>query len=146
MPFPYAPPGLPPNLGEILAACRTIAVVGLSPNPQRPSHQVASYLLAAGFDVIPVNPGPREILGRPCFPDLASIPERVDVVDIFRRAEEVPPIVEQAIALRPRLIWMQEGIFNHEAAARAEKAGIPVIMDRCLKTEHQLLFGNTDRL
>jgi hypothetical protein len=137
--LPPSNPGLSLDLKEILATCRTIAVVGLSPKPQRPSHQVARYLLQAGFTVIPVNPGHREILGQPCFADLLAIPVRVDLVDIFRRAEEVMPIVEQALHIGARLIWMQEGVVNQAAAARAAEAGATVIMNRCLMKDHQVI-------
>jgi len=96
---------------------------------------VGSYLVNAGFRVIPVNPGHAEICGLTCYPDLLSIPEPVDVVDIFRRSEEVLPVVEEAIAIGAKVIWMQQGIINQEAATMAEKAGLAVIMDRCLKVD-----------
>jgi uncharacterized protein len=124
------------RIGEILHAARTIAVVGFSPKVSRPSHMVGCYLMQAGFRVVPVNPGHREICGITCYPDLISIPEPVDVVDIFRRSEDVLPIVVDAIAIGAKVIWMQQGIQNHEAAVLAEKAGLVVIMDRCIKTDH----------
>jgi predicted CoA-binding protein len=121
---------------RVLQDSKTIAVVGLSPKPQRPSHQVARYLMEAGYTIIPVNPGQDTILGLPCYPDLRAIPTQVDMVDIFRRPEAVLPIVEDAIAIGARFIWMQEGIVNKEAAAKAEAAGLIVIMDRCSKIDH----------
>jgi predicted CoA-binding protein len=121
---------------RVLQDSQTIAVVGLSPKPQRPSHQVARYLMEAGYTIIPVNPGQDTILGLPCYPDLLAIPTQVDMVDIFRQPEAVLPIVEDAIAIGARFIWMQEGIVNKEAAAKAEAAGLIVIMDRCSKIDH----------
>lgn len=125
---------------EVLRTARTIAVVGFSPKENRPSNMVGCYLIQAGFRVIPVNPGHSEICGLRCYPDLVSIPEPVDVVDIFRRSEEVLSVVEEAIAIRAKVIWMQQGIINQEAAMLAEKAGLIVIMDRCLKVDH-MQFG-----
>jgi predicted CoA-binding protein len=124
------------HVKEVLRTAGTIAVVGFSPKINRPSHLVGSYLIQAGFRVFPVNPGHSEICGLKCYPDLASIPEPVDVVNIFRRSDEIMPVVEEAIAIRAKVIWMQQGIINHEAAALAEKAGLVVIMDRCLKVDH----------
>jgi len=129
------------EIGQILKNYRNIAVVGLSPKENRPSNQVAAYLLAAGYHVIPVNPGQSEIFGRPCYPDLLAVPEPVEIVDIFRRSEEVEPIVEQAIKIGAKAIWMQLGIVNKAAATLAREAGLKVIMDRCLKIEHQNLAG-----
>ena len=97
---------------------------------------VGTYLMDAGFTVYPVNPGVREILGHPCYPDLASIPAAIDVVDIFRRSEQVVPIVQAAIEVGAKAVWMQQGIVNEEAAAMAEKAGLQVVMDRCIKLDH----------
>jgi predicted CoA-binding protein len=134
------------EIRRILKEYRNIAVVGLSPKESRPSHQVAVYLLAAGFHVIPVNPGQSRILGRTCYPDLLSVPEPVEIVDIFRRSEEVEPIVEQAIRIGARVIWMQEGIINEAAAARARAAGLQVIMDRCLKVDHESLTGQAPKM
>ena len=127
-------------IASILRSHRTIAVVGLSPKPDRPSHQVARYLLAAGYTVIPVNPGQDRILGQPCYPRLSAIPQPVEVVNIFRRSAEVPPIVEEAIAIGAKVIWMQEGIIHQAAARQARQAGLTVIMDRCLKTDHTTLL------
>lgn len=125
-----------PPLEEIFRSVRSIAVVGFSPKENRPSHMVGKYLMAAGFSVYPVNPGVDEILGQVCYPDLASIPHSIDLVDIFRRSEDVFPIVEAAIAIHSKIIWMQQGIVNHKAAALAEKAGLQVVMDRCIKIDH----------
>lgn len=124
---------------QILRQSKTIAVVGLSPDPERPSHQVAAYLQAQGYRVIPVNPQAERILGERSYPDLASLPERVDVVDIFRRPEHVPAIVEAAIARGIPAIWMQLGIVHEEAARRARAAGLLVVMDRCMQQEHMAL-------
>ena len=115
----------------------TIAVVGLSPKEHRPSHQVARYLLDAGYTIIPVNPGQDRILGLPCYPDLLSIRESVDVVDIFRRADQVLPIVQDGVSIGTKVIWMQQGIINEEAAELARQAGLTVVMDRCIKIEHE---------
>ena len=128
------------KIRRILEDSKTIAVVGLSPKPQRPSHRVARYLLAAGYTIIPVNPGQDTILGLPCYPNLRAIPMPVDLVDIFRRPEAVLPVVEEAIAIGSRFIWMQEGIVNDEAAAKAEAAGLEVIMDRCTMVDHMNLL------
>jgi predicted CoA-binding protein len=128
------------TIRKVLRDSKTIAVVGLSPKPHRPSHQVASYLMEAGYSVIPVNPGQDAILGQTCYPDLRAIPGSVDMVDIFRRTEEVLPIVEDAIGIGAQCIWMQEGIINHEAAAKAESAGLTVIMNRCTKIDHMNLL------
>ncbi len=130
------------TLRQILREARTIAVVGLSADPERPSHQVASYLQRQGYRVIPVNPTIPEVLGEPSYPDLLSVPEPVDVVDVFRPARYVPEIVEQAIAKGARVIWMQLGVIHFEAAQRAREAGLLVVMDRCIKIEHQRLLGS----
>jgi len=125
-----------PPVDDILRETRSIAVVGFSPKENRPSHMVGKYLMDAGFTVYPVNPGVSEILGLVSYPDLASIPESVDVVDIFRRRDAVLPIVEAAIAIGAKVIWMQQGIVNEEAASLARKAGLQVVMDRCIKIDH----------
>jgi len=124
---------------EILNSSRVIAVVGLSAKPDRPSYRVASYLKENGYKIIPVNPQVGEVLGEISYPDLSSIPEPVDVVDIFRRSEEVPAIVEGTIKIGAKAVWMQEGVINEEAAARAREAGLLVVMDRCMLKEHQKL-------
>ena len=128
------------SIRRILRDSQIIAVVGLSPKPQRPSHQVARYLMAAGYTIIPVNPGQDTILDLPCYRSLKAIPTQVDMVDIFRRPEAVLPIVEDAIAIGAKYIWMQEGIVHKEAAAKAEAAGLIVIMDRCTKIDHMNLL------
>jgi predicted CoA-binding protein len=125
---------------KALRDSKTIAVVGISPKPNRPSHQVASYLMEVGYTIIPVNPGQDTILGQTCYPNLRAIPIPVDMVDIFRKSEEVLPFVEDAIDIGAKFIWMQEGIVNEEAAARAESAGLTVIMDRCAKIDHMNLL------
>ncbi|MBU4339677.1 MAG: CoA-binding protein [Euryarchaeota archaeon] len=115
---------------------KTIAVVGISDNPERPSNFVAKFMEEHGYKIIPVNPNLTEWEGKKCYPDLLSIPVKVDVVDIFRRPEAVPPIVDEAIAIKAKAVWMQEGIVNEEAAAKAREAGIEVVMDRCMKKEY----------
>ena len=124
---------------EILNSSWTIAVVGLSPEPDRPSYRVARYLKQQGYRIIPVNPSAKEILGEPCYPDLSSIPEVVDAVDIFRRSEEVPAVVEEAIRIGAKAVWMQEGVIDEAAAARAREAGLLVVMDRCMLKQHRRL-------
>jgi predicted CoA-binding protein len=129
---------LPPVvlIKNILSRCRTIAVVGLSPKENRPSYQVASYMLEAGYKIIPVNPGHSKILGQTCYPDLCSIPDSVEIVDIFRRSDQVVPFIKDAIEIGAKVIWMQQGIINEEAARIAEQSGLTVIMDRCIKIDH----------
>ncbi len=124
---------------KILNQYRTVAIVGASPNPERPSYRVASYLMEHGYQVIPVNPNAPVILGNTSYPDLSSIPEKVEVVDIFRKSEEVMPIVEEAIKIRAKVVWMQEGVINEEAAAKARDAGLLVVMDKCMLKQHQRL-------
>lgn len=124
---------------KTLRRSRTIAVVGLSPDPERDSHKVARYLRDHGYHIIPVNPQVQEVLGKKSYPNLTSIPEPVDVVDIFRRSEAVPPIVEEAIKVKARVVWMQEGVIHQEAAARAQDAGLDVVMDKCMVKEHRRL-------
>ena len=124
------------DISEILLKSMTVAVVGLSPKQDRPSNQVAKYLLQAGYNVIPVNPGQQNILGRKCYPDLASISEPVDIVDIFRGSEYVPAIVEEAILIKAKAVWMQQGVIHEDAASRARNAGLHVVMDRCIKIDH----------
>ena len=121
---------------NIFAETRTIAVVGLSPKTVRPSYQVALYLQQAGYRIIPVNPGQNEILGEVCYPDLLSIPHPLDAVDIFRRAKYVEPVVRDAVAVGAKVVWMQQGIINEDAAKVAKQAGLTVIMDRCMKVDH----------
>jgi hypothetical protein len=133
-----------PAMKRMLATAQNIAVVGLSPKESRPSNMVARYLIEAGYTVIPVNPGQDEILGLACYPTLGAIPFPVDIVDIFRRSEDVPPIVAEAIAIGARAVWMQEGIIHPEAARAASAAGLVVVMDRCLKTDHFALTRERD--
>jgi predicted CoA-binding protein len=124
---------------KILNQFRTVAMVGLSPDPSRPSHRVATYLARQGYEVIPVNPHAREILGKPSYSDVNSIPEMVEVVDIFRRSEEVMPIVDEAIKIGAKAVWMQEGVINEEAASKARDAGLLVVMNKCMYKEHRRL-------
>ena len=124
---------------EILDSTETIASVGLSGNEEKVSHWVAVYLQGQGFRVIPVNPTTDKILGEKSYPDLESIPEKIDVVQIFRRPEDIPPIVESAIKIGAKVVWMQEGIVNEEAAERAREAGLQVVMDACMRATHQRL-------
>jgi len=127
------------DIEKIVRESKTIAVVGLSPNPQRPSHDVARYLQQQGYRIIPVNPNISQVLGEKSYSDLSSIPEHIDVVDIFRRSEEVPPIVEEAIKVKAGAIWMQEGVIHEGAAEKARRAGLRVVMDKCLLKEHRRL-------
>jgi predicted CoA-binding protein len=124
---------------EAILNYRNIAVVGISDDPERPSHYVADFLARHGYNIIPVNPKLTEWEGKKCYPDLISIPVKVDVVDIFRRPEAVTPIVEEAIAIKASAVWMQEGIVNEEAAAKAREAGIEVVMDKCMMKEYRRL-------
>lgn len=128
-------------LRALLRDVRTIAVVGLSPKPERPSHGVARYLQRVGYQIVPVNPGHGEVLGERSYPTLtaAARDHAIDVVDVFRRSEHAGAVVDEAIALRPRLIWLQQGVVDAAAAARAEAAGIPIEMDSCLAVQHRLL-------
>lgn len=124
------------EIKNILSNYKTIAVVGLSPKPDRPSYQVASYMIEAGYRIIPVNPGQREILGLACYPNLASVPEQVDIIDIFRRPADILPIVAEAVKIKAKVVWMQQGIVNQEAAELARQARLMVVMDRCIKIDH----------
>jgi uncharacterized protein len=127
------------RVSEILASAHTIAVVGLSHKRFRPSHGVAEYLKRAGYRIIPVNPRETEVLGERSYPDLDAVEEAIDIVDIFRRSEFVPEIVEAAIRKGAKLIWMQEGVVHEEAAGRAREAGLAVVMDRCILKDHRRL-------
>lgn len=124
---------------EILQSAHTIAVVGVSSKRFRPSYGVTEYMQRVGYRIIPVNPQETEVLGEKSYPDLDSVPEPVDIVDIFRRSEFVPEIVEAAIRKGVKLIWMQEGVVHEQAARRAEAAGIAVVMDHCILKEHRRL-------
>ncbi len=130
----------------MLKTARTVACVGVSSNPAKPSYGIFQYLAEAGYRMIPVNPTTPEILGRPSYPDVPSIPEKVDVVQVFRKPEDVPEVVEQAIKAGAKVVWMQEGIVNEEAAKRAEQAGLKVVMDRCMMKTHQRLLGGLSRI
>jgi len=129
-----------PNVGELLRTSRTIAVVGLSSKRYRPSFGVAEYMKHAGYRIIPVNPFEQEVLGEKAYAELAHVPERIDIVDIFRKSEFVPEIVETAIRLGARAVWMQEGVVHEEAAAKAHAAGLEVVMDRCILKEHRRML------
>lgn len=128
------------NIKKLLLSARTIAVVGLSPKDSRPSNMVGRYLQTIGYRVIPVNPGQDQILGSPCYADISAVPGQIDIVDIFRSAEHVLPIVEQAIGAGAGAVWMQQGIINEKAARRAREAGLVCIMDRCIKIEYARLM------
>jgi len=133
------------DIEKILTQYRTIAVVGASPDPERPSHIVAEFLKEHGFRIIPVTPKGGKILGETVYPGLASIPEPVEVVDVFRRPEDVMPIAEQAIAVGAKALWLQEGVINEEAAARAKEAGLTVVMDHCMKVELMRYLDREER-
>ena len=127
------------TIPEILQASRTIAVVGLSSKRWRPSYGVSEYMQKAGYRIIPVNPQLSEVLGETCYADLESVPERVDIVNIFRRSEMVPEIVDAAIRVGAKTVWMQEGVVHEGAAEKARSAGLDVVMDRCILKEHRRL-------
>ena len=131
---------------RILERYRRIAMVGLSANPYRPSNFAARYMKAAGYRIFPVNPREREILGLPCYASLGDVPQPLEIVDIFRDPSAVPAIVEEAIAAKARVIWMQLGVIHEQAAARALDAGLEVVMDRCVKIEHARFFGGLSTL
>lgn len=131
---------------RILETYRRIAMVGLSSNPYRPSHFAAMYLLAEGYQVIPVNPREKEILGQVCYPSVTAIPGGVDVVDIFREPAAVPAIVDEAIAVGAKVVWMQLGVIDEASAEKALTAGLEVVMDRCMKIEHARFFGGLNML
>lgn len=130
-----------PGIRRVLAQCRTIAVVGLSAHWYRPSNFAAKYMQDKGYRVIPVNPSYTEVLGQRCFPDLLAIGEPVDMVDCFRKAEDIPPIARQAVQIGAKVLWMQLGIRNEDAARLALDAGLDVVMDRCVKIEHARILG-----
>ena len=129
----------PPDsvIREILSQPRRIAVVGCSPDPSRDSHRIAQLLIDKGHTVVPVNPRATQILGRQCYPTLRMIPDSIDMVDIFRRADQVGAIVDEAIAVGARIVWMQLGVVDEAAAARAQAAGLTVVMDRCPAIEYR---------
>jgi predicted CoA-binding protein len=138
MAFANPPDGV---IREILASPRTIAVVGCSPDPDRDSNRIARLLIARGHRVIPVNPRSLEILGRPSFPSLREVPEPVEMVDVFRRSEEVASVASDAIDIGARILWLQLGVIDADAAARARAAGLTVVMDRCPAIEYRRLFA-----
>jgi uncharacterized protein len=125
---------------NLLRNAKTIAVVGLSPRRSRPSYGVSEYMQSQGYRILPVNPNETEILGEKCWATLDEIPERVDIVDVFRRSECVPEIVDAAIRIGARGVWMQEGVVHEEAAEKARAAGLEVIMDRCILKEHRKML------
>jgi len=127
------------TVSEILATYRVLAVVGLSSSPWRPSFGVSEYMQSVGYQIIPVNPHEVEVLGQRAWPSLETVPDRIDIVNIFRRPEHVPEIVDSAIRVGARVIWMQEGVMHAEAAQRARAAGLDVIMNRCILKEHMAL-------
>jgi len=129
------------TMKEVLTMGRVIASVGLSSNPEKDSYEVAEYLQQHGYRVIPVNPTATEILGEKAYPSLSDVPEKIDVVQVFRKPEDVPPVVEEAIRVGAWAVWMQEGIVNEEAAARAREAGLKVVMGVCMMKTHRQLFG-----
>ena len=126
---------------EILLSARTIASVGLSSNQEKESYWIVSYLKEQGYRIIPVNPTATEILGETVYPNLSAIPDKVDVVQVFRKPEDVPPVVEEAIKIGAKVVWMQEGIVNEEAAQKAREAGLQVVMDACMRATHRRLIG-----
>ena len=129
------------TMRQALLGAKTIAVVGLSDNPSRASYSVARYLQSQGYRIVPVNPNVQEVLGEQAYPDLISVPDAIDMVDIFRRSEHVGAIVDEAITKGVLTIWMQLGVIDHAAAARARDAGITVVMDECSAVEHRRLVG-----
>jgi hypothetical protein len=119
---------------------KNIAVVGMSKNPDKAAHYVPKYLHDHGYNIIPVNPTATEILGKKCYPTLLDIPVEIDIVDVFRPSEQVKPVIEESVKIKPKVIWLQEGIHNLEAETIAQKSGIKVVFNRCMLAEHQRLF------
>ena len=128
-------------LKDILLSAKTIASVGLSSNRAKESYGIVEYLKGQGYRIIPVNPTATEILGEKAYPDLESVPEKIDVVQVFRKREDVPPVVDSAIQVGAKVVWMQEGIVNEEAAEKARAAGLQVVMDACMRVTHRRLIG-----
>jgi len=126
---------------EILLSTKTIASVGLSSNPAKESFGIVQYLKDQGYRIIPVNPTATEIIGEKAYPDLASIPDKVDVVQVFRKPEDVPPVVDEAIKIGAKVVWMQEGVVHEGAAQKARDAGLQVVMDACMRATHRRLIG-----
>ena len=134
----------PDEIKNILERSKRTAIVGLSPKEERDSNRVAKYLMEKGYEIVPVNPGQKEILGKECFKTLTDIPFKVDLVDLFLNPERVPPVVDQAIEIGAPVLWMQIGVIHNEAAQKAKEAGLTVVMDRCTMREHKKLFGDPD--
>lgn len=130
------------EIADILRKSRTVAVVGISDKEERDSHRVARYLKDHGYRIIPVNPKLTEVLGEACYPDLRSVPEHIDVVDVFRSIDAIPGIVEEAVAVGANVVWMQLGLQHEDAARRARDAGLSVVMNKCMKIEHSQLSGS----
>ena len=135
--------GTDTELKQLLESTRTVAVVGISPKPERASHEVAVYLQQHGYTIVPVNPACDEVLGLKCYPSLREVPVKIDLVDVFRRSEEVIPVVEDAIAVGARAVWLQLGVIAPAALATAETAGLSTVMNRCTKIEHRRLLTET---
>jgi hypothetical protein len=129
------------ELKRILTTVRTVASVGVSSSAEKPSYGIFKYLREHGYEMIPVNPSALEIQGLKTYPDLASIHEKLDVVQVFRKPEDVPPVVDLAIQVGAKVVWMQEGVINEEAARKAEAAGLLVVMNRCMRETHRRLLG-----
>jgi predicted CoA-binding protein len=132
-------------IAEILSKYRTIGVVGLSSDPSRPSYGVSEYMQSAGYRIIPVNPNEREVLGEKSYVRIEEVPEKIEIVDIFRRIEQVPVVVDSAIAIGAKVVWMQQGIEHQVAAEKASAAGLIVVMDACILVEHQRFRRNISR-
>lgn len=135
--LPEGAPASADPIFDILTKYKTIAVVGLSSNPMRPSYGVTEYMQSSGYHIIPVNPNETDVLGEPSYANLEEVPQKIEIVDIFRRPEEVPPVVDAAIRVGAKVIWMQQGIANEPAAEKARAAGITVVMDACILIEHK---------
>jgi predicted CoA-binding protein len=138
----YNPPD--EEVVELLKSAKTVAVVGISHKEDRDSYKVAKYLKEHGYKIIPVNPKYKEVLGEPCYPDLKSVPEKIDVVDIFRNIDAIPGIVDEAINVGAGAVWMQLGLAHNESAEKARQAGLKVVMNKCMKMEHQRLLSSAD--
>ena len=133
------------GFARLLRECRTIAVVGLSSNPARPSYRVAAYMQQQGKVVVPVNPNESEVLGERAYPSLLAVPIPIDLVNVFRRSEEAGVIVDEAIRIKAKAVWLQEGVIDEAAALRARQAGLQVVMDRCWLKEHDRCLGEAGR-
>ena len=135
--LPEGAPSSADPIFDILTKYKTIAVVGLSSNPARPSYGVTEYMQSSGYHIIPVNPNETDVLGEPSYASLEEVPQKIEIVNIFRRPEDVPPVVDAAIRTGAKVVWMQQGIANEPAAAKAQAAGLTVIMDACILVEHK---------